>query len=188
MLMWMTAPRHTLTLLALAAGVLAASACASHTPGIRVLPPRTAPGVEQKAPPGTVEWPSSAGDVTGSAIARTAETLLGSPYREGGALPGGFDCSGLVNYVFARHGIAVPRDVSHLASAGVPVDRGDIAPGDLVFFAINGSGPTHVGIAIGDGRFVHAPKSGDVVRVESMSAGYWTSRFVAARRLSIPGV
>ena len=76
-----------------------------------------------------------------------AETLLGAPYREGGALPDGFDCSGLVNYVFARHGIAVPRDVRRQASAGAPVDRGDIAPGDLVFFATTGSGPTHVGIA-----------------------------------------
>ncbi len=56
-----------------------------------------------------------------------------------------------------------------------------ILPGDLVFFATTGSGPTHVGIATGDGRFIHAPKRGDLVRVESMSASYWASRFVAAR-------
>jgi cell wall-associated NlpC family hydrolase len=110
--------------------------------------------------------------------------MIGAPYREGGALPDGFDCSGLVQYVFARHGVAVPRDVRRQAAAGAPVDRGDIAPGDLVFFATSGSGPTHVGIAAGGDRFIHAPKSGDVVRVESMSAGYWTSRFVAARRLA----
>jgi len=167
--MRMTAPRHTLAILALAAGVLAASACASHTPRIRVLPPNTAPGVETKD--------------QGSAIVRTAETLLGAPYREGGSLPDGFDCSGLVNYVFARHGIAVPRDVRRQASAGAPVDRGDIAPGDLVFFATTGSGPTHVGIAVDRDRFIHAPKSGGVVRVESMWAGYWTSRFILARRI-----
>jgi cell wall-associated NlpC family hydrolase len=168
-LMRMTATRHTLASLALAAGVLAASACASHTPRVRVLPPNTAPVVETKN--------------RGSAIARTAETLLGAPYREGGSLPDGFDCSGLVNYVFARHGIAVPRDVRRQASAGIEVARGEILPGDLVFFATTGSGPTHVGIAVDGGRFIHAPKSGGVVRVESMSAGYWRSRFVTARRV-----
>jgi cell wall-associated NlpC family hydrolase len=68
------------------------------------------------------------------------------------------------------------------------VGRGSIAPGDLVFFATAGSGPTHVGIAIGGGRFIHAPKSGDVVRAESLTSAYWTSRFVAARRVSVPGV
>ena len=170
-------------MLVLAAAVVAASACASHPPAIRVLPPDSAPGVEKRTPPGTVGRTPSAEYAPGSAIARTAETLLGLPYREGGALPDGFDCSGLVNYVFARHGIAVPRDVKRQASAGSPVDRRDIVPGDLVFFATAGSGPTHVGIAVGDGRFIHAPKSGDVVRLESMSASYWTSRFVMARRI-----
>ena len=119
-------------------------------------------------------------------IARTAEALLGSPYREGGATPDGFDCSGLVAYVFARHGIAVPRDVRRQATNGVEVRRGDIGPGDLVFFATTGSEPTHVGIAIGGGRFIHAPKRGDVVRTESLSASYWRSRFVTARRVSGP--
>ena len=166
----MIAPRHTLALLALAAGALAASACASQPRQVRVLPPNTATGLDVKD--------------QGAAVARTAQTLLGAPYREGGSLPDGFDCSGLVQYVFARHGVAVPRDVRRQAAAGAPVDRGDIAPGDLVFFATSGSGPTHVGIAAGGDRFIHAPKSGDVVRVESMSAGYWTSRFVAARRLA----
>ena len=114
---------------------------------------------------------------------RAAETLIGAPYREGGARPDGFDCSGLVSYVFAQRGIAVPRDVRRQAAAGTPVDRADIAPGDLLFFTTTGSGPTHVGIAVGGDRFIHAPKRGDVVRVESMSAGYWTSRFVDARRM-----
>ena len=182
----MHTPHHALAFLALGAAVVFAPACASRPPGIRVLPPTTAPGVEKTAPPGTIDRPSAAGNAAGAAIARTAETLLGTPYREGGALPDGFDCSGLVTYVFARHGIAVPRDVSRLVAAGVAIDRGDIGPGDLVFFATTGSSPSHVGIAIGDGRFIHAPKSGDVVRIESMSAGYWTSRFVAARRIADP--
>ncbi|MGE5199709.1 MAG: C40 family peptidase, partial [Rhodospirillaceae bacterium] len=70
--------------------------------------------------------------------------------------------------------------------AGVPVARGAIAPGARVLFATTGSGPTHVGVAIGGGRFIHAPKSGDVVRSESLSAGYWLSRFVTARRIPAP--
>jgi cell wall-associated NlpC family hydrolase len=180
----MSTPRHAVPFLVLGAALVVVSACASNTPRVRVLPPNTAPGVEKTAPPETVERPSAAGNAAGEAIARTAETLLGAPYREGGSLPDGFDCSGLVTYVFARHGIAVPRDVRSLVSAGVAIDRGDIVPGDLVFFATAGSGPTHVGIVTGGGRFIHAPKSGDVVRTESMSASYWTSRFVAARRIA----
>jgi len=139
------------------------------------------------APASATDWRTPDELAEGPSIARTAETLLGLPYREGGALPDGFDCSGLVNYVFARHGIAVPRDVRRQAGAGTAVTRDRIAPGDLVFFATTGSGPTHVGIALDGGRFIHAPKSGDVVRVESMSAGYWTSRFIMARRVSLPG-
>jgi cell wall-associated NlpC family hydrolase len=183
----MNTPRQARSLLVLAAAVVAASACASHPPTIRVLPPRPVPGPETAAPAAEVARPSSGEYAAGSAIARTAETLLGLPYRESGSLPDGFDCSGLVNYVFARHGIAVPRDVKRQASAGSPIDRRDIAPGDLVFFATTGSGPTHVGIAIAGGRFIHAPKSGEVVRLESMSASYWASRFVMARRVFVPG-
>ena len=174
----------------LAAVLAAASACASNAPHVRVLPPRPAAGPEAVAATQPDTAPSAgAPDVapSGLALARTAEMLLGRPYREGGALPDGFDCSGLVTYVFARHGIAVPRDVRRQSAAGWPVDRGDLAPGDLVFFATTGSGPTHVGIAIGGGRFIHAPKSGDVVRVESLSASYWASRLVGARRVSVPG-
>jgi len=136
--------RRALAFLALAAVALWAPACASRPPQVRVLPPRPAPGPEAAAPAAGAGRASPDEYAAGSAIARTAEALLGSPYREGGAMPDGFDCSGLVNYVFARHGIAVPRDVRRQASAGSPVDRGGIMPGDLVFFAAGGSGPTHV--------------------------------------------
>jgi cell wall-associated NlpC family hydrolase len=183
----MNTPRRARVFLVLAAGVLAASACASRPAQVRVLPPRPAAGPDTTVPPGEVTPPVPAVGAVGLAVARTAETMLGSPYREGGALPDGFDCSGLVNYVFARHGIALPRDVRRQALAGAAVARADIAPGDLLFFSTSGSGPTHVGIAVGGGRFVHAPKSGHVVRIESLSAGYWTTRFVTARRISIPG-
>jgi cell wall-associated NlpC family hydrolase len=180
----MLTPRHGLAFLAITAGLLACSACASTPQEIRVLPPRAAAGPEIAASPAPPGFPDV--NAAGLAVARTAESLLGLPYREGGALPDGFDCSGLVNYVFARHGVAVPRDVRRQALAGAAVAPGDLAPGDLVFFSTTGVGPTHVGIAIGGGQFIHAPKTGDVVRVESMSAGYWTSRFVAARRIPVP--
>ena len=176
----MTLPRRMRTLLVAAMASAIASACAGTQPRVRVLPPALPPGAYAPEPP------APRPDAAGLEIVRTAETLIGAPYREGGALPDGFDCSGLVNYVFARHGIAVPRDVRRQASAGMPVDRDAILPGDLLFFATTGSGPTHVGIAVGGGRFVHAPKSGDVVRVESLAAGYWRARFVAARRIPAP--
>jgi cell wall-associated NlpC family hydrolase len=178
----MITPRQARALLLGAVLAATASACAGRQRQVRVLPPVLPPAAYEPAPPG--QAPVAAGTAAGLEIARVAQLLLGAPYREGGALPDGFDCSGLVNYVFARHGIAVPRDVKRQASAGSPIDRRDIVPGDLVFFATTGSGPTHVGIAIGEGRFIHAPKSGDVVRTESLTSAYWTSRFVTARRVS----
>ena len=111
----------------------------------------------------------------------------GAPYRDGGALPDGFDCSGLVTYVFARNGIAVPRDVRRQAAAGIEIERAAVLPGDLLFFSTTGAGPTHVGIAVGGDRFIHAPKSGAVVRVESLASAYWSAHLVAVRRLPYCG-
>jgi cell wall-associated NlpC family hydrolase len=151
---------------ALGAVVLAAglSACASHRPTPVILPP--------------------SGTVSGTAVVRTAESLLGTPYRLGGTLPDGFDCSGLVCYVFARHGVAVPRDVKQQAAVGRRVARTDVRAGDLVFFATTGPGPTHVAIAIDGDRFIHAPRSGAVVRIESLRSTYWSKRFLFGRRLT----
>ena len=123
------------------------------------------------------------GGAPAAAIARTAESLQGSPYREGGAGPGGFDCSGLVSYVYARHGMPVPRDVKRQAAAGRTVPRADIRPGDLLFFETAPPGPSHVAIALDQNRFVHAPKSGTVVRIESLRSAYWSRRFLFARRI-----
>jgi cell wall-associated NlpC family hydrolase len=173
----MTLSARVLTMLVAA---VVASACAEHQPRIRVLPPALPPGAYEPAPAAP---PPPRPGAPGLEAVRIAETMIGAPYREGGALPDGFDCSGLVTWVFARQGIAVPRDVRRQAAFGIDVPRGEVLPGDLVFFATTGSGPTHVGIATGDGRFIHAPKRGDLVRVESMSAGYWASRFVGARRI-----
>lgn len=119
----------------------------------------------------------------GYEISGTALALRGTPYRDGGADTTGFDCSGLVWYVFAQHGLAVPRTVSAQAGAGSKIDAADVRPGDLLFFATTSSGPSHVGIAIGGDSFVHAPSSNGVVRVERLSAAYWSARFLGARRL-----
>ena len=114
-------------------------------------------------------------------VLRTATDLLGTPYRQGGSTVEGFDCSGFVQYVFARHGLALPRTVRRQAEAGSRVR--DVEAGDLVFFATEGPGPTHVGIALGPDRFVHAPSSRGVVRVEPFDAPYWSRRFLEARRV-----
>jgi cell wall-associated NlpC family hydrolase len=119
----------------------------------------------------------------GYALAGTALALRGAPYRNGGADPSGFDCSGFIEYVFAQHGIAVPRTVEDLFAASADVAPDDLQPGDLVFFATTSRGPSHVGMAIGGDAFVHAPSTQGVVRVERVSAPYWAPRFVGARRI-----
>ena len=119
-----------------------------------------------------------------AAVVRTAESMLGKPYRLGGALPDGFDCSGLVVYVFARQGWEVPRDVKRQSAVGAKVTRTELRAGDLVFFTTVAPGPTHVAIAIDRSRFIHAPKSGAVVRIESLASTYWSKRFLFGRRLT----
>lgn len=111
----------------------------------------------------------------------TALHFVGTPYRNGGATPGGFDCSGFVYYVFAQQGVFVPRTVAAQAGAGLRVD--EVRPGDLLFFKTGGRGPSHVGIALDAARFVHAPSSRGEVRVEPLARRYWSDRFVEARRL-----
>jgi cell wall-associated NlpC family hydrolase len=120
----------------------------------------------------------------GYAIAGTALSLRGVPYKIGGTDTSGFDCSGLVRYVFEHHGIRVPRSVAEQFRAGRPVPNDIVEPGDLVFFDTKAAGASHVGIAIGGDEFVHAPTSNGVVRVERLGGSYWASRFVGARRLT----
>lgn len=119
-------------------------------------------------------------------MALTALGFRGVPYRLGGSGPAGFDCSGLVQYVFAQYGIAIPRIVEEQYRAGERVKPTKIKPGDLLFFDTKGAGATHVAIAIGENQFVHAPTSTGVVRVEALSSAYWGSRYVGARRITDP--
>jgi cell wall-associated NlpC family hydrolase len=109
--------------------------------------------------------------------------FLGVPYRNGGSDPSGFDCSGLVQWVFARHGTMLPREVKDQYRVGRSVDLRDLSPGDLIFFETVSRGASHVGMVIGEGRFIHAPSSNGVVRVEPYTANYWIRRFVGARRV-----
>jgi hypothetical protein len=123
------------------------------------------------------------GPIAGDTVAGDALTFQGTPYRAAGADPSGFDCSGLVQYVFARHGIAVPRSVAGQFRIGRDVDADRLEPGDLVFFRINARDVSHVGIAVGGGRFVHAPSERGTVCVSLLGAPYWAKRYAGARRV-----
>jgi hypothetical protein len=126
------------------------------------------------------------GDSIGARIASTARSQIGAPYRFGGDSPSeGFDCSGLVQWVFAQNRVSVPRTVIEQATAGTPVRISDTAPGDLIFFNTSlKRASLHVGIATAKGRFVHSPSSGGKVREDRLSDPYWTSVYVKTRRLT----
>src|SRR5262245_20163099 len=109
--------------------------------------------------------PLPAGPIDGYALAGTALSLRGIPYVNGGSDPSGFDCSGFTQYVFARYGLALPREVREQYRVGKSVKAEELAPGDMLFFSTTEPGPSHVGIALGGDQFVHAPSSTGVVRV-----------------------
>lgn len=151
--------------LALALAALGVAPLASH-----------AQASEEAAPPVF----SAGTDVVMAALAQ-----VGVPYRYGGNDPvTGFDCSGLVRHVFlGATAMELPRSAHEMARLGVPVAAGDLQPGDLVFYNTRGRPYSHVGIYIGDGRFVHAPARRSQVKVESMEPAYWKRRFNGARRI-----
>lgn len=117
--------------------------------------------------------------------ANRALQYIGVPYRFGGSNPkSGFDCSGLVNHVYRETlGLALPRTSRQLASVGAPVAASDLRPGDLVFFNTRGSANSHVGIYLGDGRFVHAPRARTLVRIDRLDDPGYARLFEGARRL-----
>jgi murein DD-endopeptidase len=118
----------------------------------------------------------------GTSAARTALAMRGKPYRYGGYSPQGFDCSGLVHYSYAQAGGALPRNTNGLWARSRAIDRGEIRPGDLLFFHQDGKRNSHVGIYIGGNRFVHAPSRGKQVSTASLSDPYWRQHFSAAKR------
>lgn len=115
----------------------------------------------------------------------TAKSQIGVPYRAAGQSPEqGFDCSGFVQWVYARHGVRLPRRTDDQLRTGRPVTRGELRPGDLVFFMPSSkSASLHVGIFDGHGGFIHSPSPGGSVRGESLLAPYWRSTYYAANRV-----
>lgn len=118
-----------------------------------------------------------------------ASAWLGTPYRYGGKSPeSGFDCSGLVAHVFERtRGVALPPNAEGQSRVGRPVKKVALVPGDLLFYNTRNRPYSHVGIYLGEGRFIHAPRPGQRVRVENIDSPYWKARFNGARRVDHPG-
>ena len=135
---------------------------------------QTVVGATASTGDGSVAPPSQYGGVVGIAM-----RYLGVPYVWGGESPAGFDCSGFVAYVYSQVGVSLPHYTGAQWTMGVPVARGDLQPGDLVFF----DGLGHVGLYIGGNEFIHAPHTGDVVKISSIS-GWYADTYVGARRIT----
>ena len=119
-------------------------------------------------------------------MSKNALGFIGVKYRRGGNAPDtGFDCSGLVRYVFHdAWGLDLPRRAEEISHIGEKIGKDQLQPGDLVFYSTVRKAVSHVGIYLGDGQFIHAPSRGEQVRVEDMNQPYWIKRFSGARRVS----
>jgi cell wall-associated NlpC family hydrolase len=142
--------------------LLAAAGCATGAP-----------------PPDPVDRPMAHRSASRSRVVATALKYVGAPYARGGSSPAGFDCSGFVMFVYRHVGVSLPHNAEKQYRLGSPVRRDRLEPGDLVFFDRLG----HSGIYIGRGRFVHATKPGDVVKVSELDERWYRHRWVGARRL-----
>lgn len=128
--------------------------------------------------------PLGSGSELGEHVVDVAESVLGAPYRYGGAASTGFDCSGLVFFAYAKLGVAVPRTVAAQSAAATRVPDGELAPGDLVFFRVRGRHIDHVGIYAGRGRFIHAPARGKTVAFASLADPFYARHYVGAGRFT----
>ena len=140
--------------------------------------PAPAPAPAPSSSSGGSSGSSAPPPATHSSVVSIALQYLGVPYVWGGASPSGFDCSGLTMYAYAKVGVYLPHNAAMQYGMGTPVSRSQLAPGDLVFF----NGLSHVGMYIGGGRFVHAPHTGDVVKISSLSEYWYAATYVGARR------
>jgi cell wall-associated NlpC family hydrolase len=140
----------------------------------------TLAGCGAKHPPPRPAIPGSVAE----SIVQTALSKTGRPYSRGGASPTvGFDCSGLVVWVYGKHGVKLPRTARDQSRAGSSIPYNQLQGGDLVFFRIGSRGAYHVGIATGRGTFIHSPKPGQRVREESVFDRYWQQRLIVVRRV-----
>ncbi|AXK40596.1 C40 family peptidase [Crenobacter cavernae] len=128
---------------------------------------------------------SSPGEEAVGDLLLQAMSLIGVAYRFGGSTPSsGLDCSGFIQYVFQKSlKVNLPRTAAEMARVGKPVDKGELVPGDLVFFNTRGFAYSHAGIYMGNGRFIHSPRTGKSVEITSLNIGYWTQRYNGARRV-----
>ncbi|PUA19255.1 C40 family peptidase [Glaciimonas sp. PCH181] len=174
---------HTFALTAtmLAGCWLASPAWGTDITDLYNAPPPSNPAPRSKFQQFTEQITERASDLAQSAIG-----LIGIHYKYGGNSPQtGLDCSGLVRYVFKEAlGINLPRTSAELSREGERVDQQDLKPGDLVFYNTLRRSFSHVGIYLGDNKFIHAPRTGAAVRIESMDLAYWKNRFNGARRIS----
>ena len=156
-------------------------ACSLYAPRPAEPPPA---GTAAQAPPPSGSAPASLASQLeqGNAIAAAASALVGTPYHFGGADQGGFDCSGLALYVHERVGLSIPRTAAEQQRAARPVPSSQMLPGDLLFFHMRKRGIDHVGIYLGDGRFVHAPHAGVPVAAAELGSDYYARHFVGAGR------
>lgn len=120
-----------------------------------------------------------------SDLIMNAMGLLGVAYRFGGSSPtSGLDCSGFMQYIFRRSmNVNLPRQSRQMATVGESVSKGSLQPGDMVFFSPGGGGISHVGMYIGNGRMIHAPRTGKNIEITSIEQGYWARAYVTARRV-----
>jgi len=142
---------------------------------------------------GLISQISQVGQAVGgkaSELVVSAMGFLGVPYKRGGnSFESGFDCSGFVRAMYQQTiGLILPRTADQQAAATLEIDRSELQPGDLVFFNTLRRAFSHVGIYVGDNKFIHSPKPGSEVRVEDMSISYWRTRFNGARRVETAAV
>ena len=131
------------------------------------------------------EMPSRSDAVSsrGQAVVELAKQYLGTPYRYGGAAPGGFDCSGFVYYIYSQMGVTLNRVAADQMTNGTWVDKGNLQPGDIVGFTNSSGYINHVGIYAGNGMMIHSPQTGDVVKFESIVTGNYARRLTCGRRI-----
>jgi cell wall-associated NlpC family hydrolase len=164
-----------------AAAALCVAACATTSHDVASPPmPTRAETPEFPEPPPAPGTPDAR-----SLMIAAASSMLGQPYRYGGAAPGGFDCSGLAVYAAGGAGVRLPRTAAEQLQSGSKVARSELKAGDLIFMRLAGK-ELHVGIALDDHRFIHAPSSRGFVRIDSLASPPYSTGFIAARRVIPP--